>query len=414
MADTLLLHYTAAGQLHAAALNDQEKVRTASVVTTIEDLALAYPNANATLLLDSALIHSTRIALPGNNRQRMLKAAPYALEDQLACDIDELHFTIGKRDADDLIPVVCVNKVLLKTLLQQFNHNGITINAVCPDFLALPLAEQQWTILISETSAYIKTSAQSGYFCERDNLPLILPALLQQSAIQPQTLLAITPEDLDNESINALFAGTELPRVTQTIPQSLLHVFAMHLKDARNMNLLQGELASRPAVSLQWRVWRIASIALASWIVLKLVSAGLEIQMLDTINQQLTVETESEFKRIFPDAKKFSGMQSRVKNRIKQLRGGSDDSQELFLQMLADAAPALTGEGLSIHNIAYRERHIDLELQASTLQILEAAKSRLDTQHNLKSVLSTSVEKDKVKARLRIEYIADKAENKQG
>ena len=106
-------------------------------------------------------------------------------------------------------------------------------------------------------------------------------------------------------------------------------------------------------------------------------------------------------------------MQSRVKNRIKQLRGGSDDSSEIFLHLLADAAPALTADGLIIRNIAYRERHIDLELQANSLQILEAVKSRLETQRNIKAVLSTSVEKDKVSARLRLEYIAEATEEKQ-
>ncbi|HEX5638152.1 MAG TPA: type II secretion system protein GspL, partial [Gammaproteobacteria bacterium] len=216
----------------------------------------------------------------------------------------------------------------------------------------------------------------------------------------PQTLLVITQAEDD---VNELFAGTDLPRVTQNFSQSLLSVFATHLSDARSMNLLQGELSVKRGSSLTWRVWRIAAIAGISWLLLKLMVAGLEIQMLNQINDQLTANIESEFKRIFPDAKKFSGMQSRVKNRLKQLRGGADDSQEIFLQMLADAAPFLTVDGLSIHGIAYRERHIDLELQANSLQILESAKSKLDTQASLKTVLSTSVEKDKVKARLRIE-----------
>ncbi|MBI3186912.1 MAG: hypothetical protein HYZ31_03440 [Gammaproteobacteria bacterium] len=400
MADSLLIHYKANGVMHVAALNETGKLREPSAVMTHDELAEKYANAQATLLIDSALLHSARISLPGNNRQRQIKAAPYALEDQLACDIDELHFTLGKREADNLIAVVCINKLLLKNLLAKLSQATIQVNAVCPDLLALPLADQQWTILIDAQDAYIKISAQSGYYCERHNLPLILPALLKQSTIAPQTLLVITQAE---DEVNELFAGTDLPRVTQNFSQSLLNVFATHLSDARSMNLLQGELSVKRSSSLTWRVWRIAAIAGISWLLLKLMVAGLEIQMLNQINDQLTANIESEFKRIFPDAKKFSGMQSRVKNRLKQLRGGADDSQEIFLQMLADAAPFLTVDGLSIHGIAYRERHIDLELQANSLQILESAKSKLDTQASLKTVLSTSVEKDKVKARLRIE-----------
>ena len=414
MAASLLLHYKADGSLHAASLNEQGKVLDPPVILSIEELAELYPDAKATLLIDSTLIHSTRIALPDTHRQRLLKAAPYALEDQLACDIDDVHFTLGKRESDNLIPVVCINKALLKKILAQFNQATIHITAICPDLLALPLAEHQWTLLLDEQTAYIKLSAQSGYFCERENLPLILPSLLQQSATPPQTLLIVTQTDTDNETINNLFAGTDLPRITQHYSQSLLHVFATHLQDARSMNLLQGDLAIKSDSSVQWRIWRIAAFAAAGWLVIKLLVAGLEIQMLNQINQQLTVNIESEFKRIFPDAKKFSGMQSRVKNRLKQLRGGDDESNEIFLQMLAEAAPALTTEGLIIRNIAYRERHIDLELQANSLQILETAKSKLDTQRTIKAVLSTSVEKDKVSARLRLEPVMEKAEATQG
>jgi general secretion pathway protein L len=411
MADSLLIHYRADGTLHVAPLNDHGKLRDAPAQLSLEELAEKYADSQATLLIDSALLHSARISLPGNNRQRQIKAAPYALEDQLACDIEELHFTLGKREADNLIAVVCINKALLKNLLLKLNTAGIHVNAACPDLLALPLSDQQWTILIDSQNAYIKISSQSGYFCERHNLPLILPALLKQSTIAPQTLLIITQAEDD---ISELFAGTDLPRITQNFSSSLLNIFATHLHDARSMNLLQGELSIKRTTSLQWRIWRIAAIAAVTWLVLKLLLAGLEIQMLNHINMQLTANIETEFKRIFPDAKKFSGMQSRVKNRLKQLRGGEDDSQELFLQILADAAPALTTDGLTIQGIAYRERHIDLELQANTLQILEAAKSRLDTIPGLKSVLSTSVEKDKVRARLRIDQITLNDEAKQG
>lgn len=397
--------------MHVAVLNESGKLRDASAIMSYEELAENYPDAQATLLIDSALLHSARISLPGNNRQRQIKAAPYALEDQLACDIDELHFTLGKREADNLIAVVCINKQLLKNLLAKLNQAGLQVNAVCPDLLALPLANQQWTILIDAHDAYIKISAQSGYYCERHNLPLILPALLKQSTLAPQTLLLITRPDDD---INELFAGVDLPRVTQNFSHSLLGVFATHVHDARSMNLLQGELSLKRNSSLSWRVWRIAAIAAVSWLLLKLLVAGLELQMLNQINNQLTANIETEFKRIFPDAKKFSGMQSRVKNRLKQLRGGEDESQEIFLQILADAAPFLTTEGLTIRGIAYRERHIDLELQANSLQVLESAKSKIDSQRNLQSVLSTSVEKDKVKGRLRLEQKNQDAEVKKG
>ncbi|MDQ1362869.1 MAG: ral secretion pathway protein [Pseudomonadota bacterium] len=411
MTDSLLIHYRADGSIQAAVLGEPGKLRDTPAPVSFADLAEKYPGAHATLLIDSALLHSARLALPGNNRQRQIKAAPYALEDQLACDIDELHFILGKREADNLITVSCISKSRLRALLTQFSEAGIQIDSACPDLLALPLAAQQWTVLVDSHHACIKISAQSGYYCERANLPVILPALLQQPAMAPQTLLVLTAADDD---VTALFAGVDLPRITQNYSQSLLQIFALHLNDARSMNLLQGEFAVKRPASLHWRAWRIAAIAAIGWLALQLVMAGIEIRMLKTVEQQLTADIETEFKRIFPDAQKFSGMQSRVKNRLKQLKGGGDKSQEIFLQILAEAAPALMADGLVIRGIAYRERHVDMELQATSLDILEAARSRLDNQHRIKSVLSTSVEKDKATGRLRLEQVIQDAEDGQG
>ena len=284
MSAYLLLYYKADGSLQAALLNEQGKLADLPVIMSFDELAERHPNTQATLLIDSTLIHSTRIALPDTHRQRLLKAAPYALEDQLACDIDELHFTLGKREADNLLPVVCINKAMLKNILHRFSLANIQITAICPDVLALPLSAQQWTILLDQQTAYIKLSPQSGYYCERDNLPMMLPALIQQAAIPPQTLLVMTAADTDVDVLNTLFAGTELPRVSQPYTQSLLHVFALHLQDARSMNLLQGELAVKSNSSLPWKIWRIAAIAAFSWLLLKLLVAGLEIQMLNHIN----------------------------------------------------------------------------------------------------------------------------------
>ena len=42
----------------------------------------------------------TGVHIPGRNRQKLLRAVPYALEDQLSDEVENLHFALGEQRAE--------------------------------------------------------------------------------------------------------------------------------------------------------------------------------------------------------------------------------------------------------------------------------------------------------------------------
>ena len=136
-----------------------------------------------------------------------------------------------------------------------------------------------------------------------------------------------------------------------------------------------------------------------------MIMAVMETQILEQKNMQLTRQIEQQFKRAIPEAKKYTGMRNRMKNRLKELKSGTGaSSDQVFLKILAEAAPALASNNkVIINGISYRSKHLDLDLQTDSLQNLESVKNKLAALRGIKTVLSTSVEKDKVKGRLRLE-----------
>ena len=60
------------------------------------------------------LLHAN---IPSSNTQKILQAVPFALEDRLAQDVDNLHFAVGIRDARGY-PV----SVVTKTQMQQWQQ----------------------------------------------------------------------------------------------------------------------------------------------------------------------------------------------------------------------------------------------------------------------------------------------------
>ncbi|MCW9003798.1 MAG: type II secretion system protein GspL, partial [Gammaproteobacteria bacterium] len=147
-----------------------------------------------TLLIDSSHINLTQVNIPSQNRQRQLLAIPYALEDALADDIDELHFAAGKRQTDSNIPVITINRALLEEIISDFKDAGIFIETLSADALALPLNNHQWTLLLNDNHALIKTAAFTAYYCDLDILPVFLHTLINQQEEKPELILVYSSE----------------------------------------------------------------------------------------------------------------------------------------------------------------------------------------------------------------------------
>ena len=67
----------------------------------------------------------TAAVVPSRNRQRIVEALPYILEDQLASDVDELHFAVGARVRDGTVPAAVVAHERMAHWLAQLRSVGI-------------------------------------------------------------------------------------------------------------------------------------------------------------------------------------------------------------------------------------------------------------------------------------------------
>ena len=62
--------------------------------------------------------------LPARAGAKLLQAVPYALEEQVADDIDDLHFAIGARAADGRTPVCIVARSLMQSIDDGLHGGG--------------------------------------------------------------------------------------------------------------------------------------------------------------------------------------------------------------------------------------------------------------------------------------------------
>lgn len=405
MADTLLIYFNP-HQAHScwALINEQGQFSSALSQGPLADISHIARGKRATVLLDSSSISIDSVNIPGQNKQRQRQAAPFALEEHLADDIEDIHFALAKKSDDQSIAVASINKTLLDDLLEQCKEAGIFADVMGADVLALPASLNNWAILLDEDRALIKTDHSKGLYCDAENLSIILPSLLAQHSDIESISCFHKDDDHNAEQLSTICADADIPLKLKTFHVHPLEIFAQNLTDLRQLNILQGEYTPKREDNLALKPWKAAAALLAVWLLVLVSTAAVESQQLQQKNQELTSQIEKQFKMAIPTARNFNNMRKRVEQKLNELEGGGNDSDPLFLNILANATPAFSqNKNVSISGIVYRNQYVDMDLHADSLQSLEQIKSQLMANKKLKVVMSTSVEKNKTRGRLRLE-----------
>jgi len=407
--------------------------------SNLDELQVAARGKKVTILIDSHFTTVELVSVPSKNRSKQLLAIPYAMEDLLAEDIEDTHFALGKSassstksayktqetednestqtdtrkvetdavenspDDANKVPVIAIQRCLLEETLERFKQYQIYPEVVTADSVALPGDFSSWSVLLDEDSALIKTGQTQTHSCDRENLPLILQALIDQHDYKPDTIAYYYKAD--DEIAESLLSDIEIPFELKPYQTHALEIFIQNLKNTHALNLLQGEFTIKRESNTWLQPWKSAAIAASVWMILHLTYASIMSTQLEDKNINLTKQIEREFKRAIPDARKMVNMQKRVGRRLKELQAtGQGTNATGFLDILSKVSPTLANnDKLDIKGAVFRNNYIDVDLTAKTLQDIEQVKNQLTKVSGINAILSTSVEKGKVKGRLRLE-----------
>ena len=84
----------------------EDGTHAASQETALSELAALASGCRVIVMVPTTELSLMSAAVPSRNRQRILSAVPYILEDQLASDVEQLHFVIGVPDANGQVATV--------------------------------------------------------------------------------------------------------------------------------------------------------------------------------------------------------------------------------------------------------------------------------------------------------------------
>lgn len=407
MADTLLIHFNPTDPDYAvwSLANSQGELTSMLSRGSLTDAAAIASKHKVVVLLDSTCLHLNKVKLPTQNRQKMLRAVPYALEEHIAEDVEDFHFVVGQSDENNFVPVAGIKHNALRDLLNAMDNAGIQPEAIIPDALCLTASSDQWAILLHEDRAYSQFDKLNGSLIDRDMLPVIIDTGIKQETLKAPDKAIIFIQD-----------GDSAQQIDQSLPDSVdkhivtynshpLVVFCGQYKNAMPLNLLQDAYKPRSKANAQWHHWKLAASISAIWLTIHLISAGFELYQLKKHNQKLYADIENTYKRTFPGSKKIVNPRVQMEQKLKELKGNKGGENDLMLALLSESAPALSREkDITIQSIDFRNNQIEIEIIGTKLQAVESLNKSLNDNKNIKSeITSATSEKNQVKGSLRIQ-----------
>lgn len=412
MADILLIHFSPDSPATASwsLVNNMGELTSMVSQGDLSDAAVVAEKHKTVVLLDNTSIYIGSVQLPIKNRQKLMRAIPFAVEEQIADEIDDLHFVAGKPLQDASIPVAAIKKATLDSIIDIMNQVGIEPVAIIPDTLCLTANNDgQWAILLHGEQANLQLNTFNGSEFDRDTLQIIIASLLQQEDLPtPEKIILFTKDgEAEDDTIRDLieFLPDNIELIKVSYNTHPLVIYCGQYNNAMPLNLLQEAYKPKRKDNIEWKRWRLAASLAVIWIVLGLGSTGAEYYDLKDKNKELRTQIEKIYKSAFPKSKKIINARVQMEQKLKELKGGGSTSEGTsMIALLTNSASALSSEkGINLQTISYRNNKIDLELTGTNLQAIESLNKKINQTPLKSEIVSSSSEKDQVKGSIRIQ-----------
>src|SRR5438046_1944336 len=196
---------------------------------------------------------------------KLQQLVPYALEEQLADNIEDLHFAIGKRASDSTrAPVAAVARALLDQWLATLRSSGSEPEAIYAESDLLPGNPAHAVVLLEEDAVFVRAPGAAPVTLPADALAEALEIAQSRGADSPGggrgLILYAGAAEWERHSAQVEAARPRFEGIRiQLLTEGPLPVFAQQLPVATPINLLQGAYAPAAAGAAGLRAWSSAS-----------------------------------------------------------------------------------------------------------------------------------------------------------
>ena len=365
-------------------------------------------------LVPSVHVLRTSVDVPIRGGAKLAQALPFALEEQLAEDLDRLHCAAGKRLADGRVAVAAVRHEHMQEWQTLFAAADLEPHVMYADGDALGDIPSTAVLLVDGTSATLRDVDGSLAVSDLEDVEAFVDLWLagkkshdEDGSVEPVNLLVYG--SLEREAVLTALADGWRDRVEtldlKLLADGVLPKLAAQAVSGIGVNLLQGIYARHSDLMRYWPAWRVAAMLLLGLSALVLGVKAAEIYQMKRQERTLDRAIDAAFRYTFPDVGEIVDPRGQLESKLRALgRPGSNSGAGRFLETLQVVASAVASvSSAELEALNYRDGVMELRLKAPNVDTLDQIQKHVrDTSGLTAEIQSANADGDQVLGRLQV------------
>jgi general secretion pathway protein L len=404
MADTLIVRLPseADAALQWVGVDRRGQLTTQPGAGTPSALAAVAAGQRVVLLVPGQDVSHLVATVPAVGEARLAQLLPFALEEQVAEDIDSLLFAAGPRLPDGTTAADVVSRSRVQEWLALQSEWGITFDAIHSESELVPELAGHVTLLIEKDVVTLRMPGKRPALLPVEDLWLSLELglgadadLSQQHVLVYATAVDWQRRSAEVEALRPRFASLKV----QLLSAGVLPLLAQHLHDSQAINLRQGAYAAPRPMS---RAWRLAAVLAGALFALHLLSQGLELRRLHAQERALDTSLAQTLQGIAPGERYGTDLRRRMEKRLATAGSAGSERGSLLGLLAAVAQARQTVPSTRVEALSFRQGALELRVQGPDAGALERINQALRTSGLKSDLTSGGPRKDSYEGRMQV------------
>jgi len=355
---------------------------------------------------------STHIPLSGAAKIR--QSLPFALEEQLAGDVEAQHFACGAKDSNNQVPAAVVDREQLSSWLSELREQQIVPAGVYAASDALPIAPAAITVLLDQDQAIIRNASGELATVDEESMQATLELLLDQQVEELENDVSIVPINLlvycdraAHDRHAELWSRLQM-RVQDVdiriLENGALPLLAAQIATKGGVNLLQGSFAPKTELPLRWQEWRVSAILLVALLTLGIALKGAEFLQLKRTNAALDAAASQILQSTFPGAAGAADPWNELRTLLGPVATSEAKGTAVFAEALHVLSKAFAETpGIKMDSLSFRSGELNLQFTAPDVAAMDKLSQLIGESKRFSAeIQSANPENDVIKGRILI------------
>jgi general secretion pathway protein L len=352
---------------------------------------------------ESVGCHSVKI--PGKRKSHIQSALPFALEDRITDNVEDLHFKLMRWQSGESVNAAVVSRDQISQWVEEFRSFGINLDAIVPDYMLLPLhPKSDITIArVSDHRICVRQGKFSGFSLDAEGFQF-----WWESMDKENTAFAVNDLEFARNLSRDLETGQKPESAAGPVTHWDIGEYfsewlssSMFSEDIEELNLLAGKFApthQRKSGNLLKGAAMVSVFAFAVyWGMLVYESRSLE-------NRQAELETELRalFAEYFPGEPYLGRPRAQVESLIAQSRTNAttETDFQFYLNAISQVAPKF---GAVVEEVNFRDNVVVVICTVKDLASLDTIQQAFNQIDSISAELVSSGDRDgKINGRFRL------------